>query len=73
MHIAENSVFIAIATILCMFRVSKSVDEQGKVVEPVVEYDGFIRFVFLAICNTNPEKTLLSATRKPSSAKSSCG
>jgi hypothetical protein len=46
MHIAENSVFIAIATILCMFRVSKSVDEQGKVVEPVVEYDGFIRFVF---------------------------
>ncbi|KAJ7885199.1 cytochrome P450 [Mycena olivaceomarginata] len=42
MHIAENSVFIAIATILCMFRVSKSVDEQGKVVEPVVEYDGFI-------------------------------
>ncbi|KAJ7322934.1 cytochrome P450 [Mycena albidolilacea] len=42
MHIAENSVFIAIATILCMFRVSKSIDEQGKVVEPVVEYDGFI-------------------------------
>ncbi|KAF8217749.1 cytochrome P450 [Mycena galopus ATCC 62051] len=42
MHIAENSVFIAIATILCIFRISKSVDEQGKVVEPVVEYDGFI-------------------------------
>ncbi|KAJ7253713.1 cytochrome P450 [Mycena haematopus] len=42
MHIAENSVFIAIATILCMFRISKCVDEQGRVVEPVVEYDGFI-------------------------------
>ncbi|KAF7334294.1 Cytochrome P450 [Mycena sanguinolenta] len=42
MHIAENSVFIAIATILCMFRISKSVDEQGNVVEPVVEYNGFI-------------------------------
>ncbi|KAJ6572074.1 cytochrome P450 [Mycena capillaripes] len=42
MHIAENSVFIAIATMLCMFRISKFVDEQGKVVEPVIEYNGFI-------------------------------
>ncbi|KAJ7707838.1 cytochrome P450 [Mycena metata] len=42
MHIAENSVFIAVVTILCMFRISKSVDEQGSTIEPVVEYDGFI-------------------------------
>ncbi|KAJ7698615.1 cytochrome P450 [Mycena rosella] len=42
MHIAENSVFIAITTILCMFRISKSVDEHGKAVEPAIEYDGFI-------------------------------
>ncbi|KAJ7033129.1 cytochrome P450 [Mycena alexandri] len=42
MHIAENSVFIAVVTILCMFRISKSVDEQGKILEPVVEYNGFI-------------------------------
>ncbi|KAJ7098285.1 cytochrome P450 [Mycena epipterygia] len=42
MHIAENSVFIAIATILCVFRISKSVNEHGKVLEPAVEYDGFI-------------------------------
>ncbi|KAJ6491288.1 cytochrome P450 [Mycena vitilis] len=42
MHIAENSVFIAIATMLCVFRISKLVDEEGKVVEPVVAYDGFI-------------------------------
>ncbi|KAF7348556.1 Cytochrome P450 [Mycena venus] len=42
MHIADNGVFIAIATILCMFRISKSVDEQGKIVEPIIEYDGFI-------------------------------
>ncbi|KAJ7484409.1 cytochrome P450 [Mycena latifolia] len=42
MHIAENSVFIAIATMLCVFRISKAVDEHGKDIEPVVEYDGFI-------------------------------
>ncbi|KAJ7931239.1 cytochrome P450 [Mycena leptocephala] len=42
MHLAENSVFIAIATMLCMFRISKSIDEQSRVVDPTVEYDGFI-------------------------------
>ncbi|KAJ7669343.1 cytochrome P450 [Mycena polygramma] len=42
MHIAENSVFIAIATMLCVFCISKLVDEEGKVVEPVIAYDGFI-------------------------------
>ncbi|KAJ6532740.1 cytochrome P450 [Mycena vulgaris] len=42
MHIAENSMFIAIATILCVFRISKSKDEYGKTIEPAVEYDGFI-------------------------------
>ncbi|KAJ7089241.1 hypothetical protein B0H15DRAFT_800587 [Mycena belliarum] len=39
---AENSVFIAIAGILCMFRISKAVDEHGATVTPAVEYDGFI-------------------------------
>ncbi|KAJ7089229.1 cytochrome P450 [Mycena belliarum] len=42
MHLAENSVFIAIAGILCMFRISKAVDEHGATVTPAVEYDGFI-------------------------------
>ncbi|KAF7291950.1 Cytochrome P450 [Mycena indigotica] len=42
LHVAENSVFIAIATILAMFRITKARDPEGKVLEPIVEYDGFI-------------------------------
>ncbi|KAJ7054503.1 cytochrome P450 [Mycena amicta] len=42
MHIAENSVFIAIATMLSMFRITKAQDPKGMVIEPIVEYDGFI-------------------------------
>ncbi|KAJ7089236.1 hypothetical protein B0H15DRAFT_741932, partial [Mycena belliarum] len=33
----KNSVFIAIAGILCMFRISKAVDEHGATVTPAVE------------------------------------
>ncbi|KAJ7735092.1 cytochrome P450 [Mycena maculata] len=50
MHLAENSVFIAIATILCMLRISKSVDKQGNVLEPAVEYDGFISRSIAIVC-----------------------
>ncbi|KAJ7636944.1 cytochrome P450 [Roridomyces roridus] len=54
MHIASNSVFIAIATILTLFRIEKYVDGEGRVVEPVEEYDGFISHPRAFKCRIEP-------------------
>ncbi len=44
MYLAENSVFLAIATLLAVFNISKAVDPvTGEEITPDVEYDGFIR------------------------------
>ena len=44
MNLADASVFIACATTLAVFDISKVVDENGAVVEPVIEYtSGTIR------------------------------
>jgi cytochrome P450 len=43
LYLAENSVFLGIATILTVFDISRAVDEMGREVVPEVEYDGFIR------------------------------
>ncbi|KAK0449604.1 cytochrome P450 [Desarmillaria tabescens] len=43
MHLAENSVFLAIATLLAVFNISKAMDPvTGEEITPDVEYDGFI-------------------------------
>ncbi|PBK80553.1 cytochrome P450 [Armillaria gallica] len=43
MYLAENSVFLAIATLLAVFDISKAVDPvTGEDITPDVEYDGFI-------------------------------
>ncbi|KAK0482393.1 cytochrome P450 [Armillaria novae-zelandiae] len=43
MYLAENSVFLAIATMLAVFNISKAVDPvTGEEITPDVEYDGFI-------------------------------
>jgi hypothetical protein len=45
LHFAENSIWIAIATILYCFEIKKARDENGVEIEPVIDFDGFIRFV----------------------------
>lgn len=45
LYLAENSVFLAIATILYIFNISKAKDENGVEIVPPVEYDGFIRYL----------------------------
>jgi len=45
MYLAENSLFIAAATILFIFQISKATDpENGREIVPEIEYDGFIRY-----------------------------
>lgn len=46
LYFAENSIWIAIATILYCFEIKKAKDENGVEIEPVVNFDGFIRFVW---------------------------
>ena len=44
MHLAENSIFIAVASLLSTFDFSKARDGVGNVVEPIVDFTGFIRY-----------------------------
>ena len=44
MHLAENSIFIAVASLLSTFDFSKARDGDGNVVEPIVDFTGFIRY-----------------------------
>jgi len=37
-HLAEVSIFLNVAGILATFDISKILDEQGKEVEPLIEY-----------------------------------
>ncbi|KAJ6606685.1 cytochrome P450 [Mycena sp. CBHHK59/15] len=61
MHIAENSVFIAIATMLYAFRISKPLDGQGKMQDPAVEYDGFISHPRAFKCKIEPRSKEIEA------------
>ncbi|CAL1708515.1 unnamed protein product [Somion occarium] len=42
MFFADNTVFITIVMMLYVFKISKARDDQGREIEPRVEYDGFI-------------------------------
>jgi len=44
-YYADNSIWIAIATILYCFEIKKAKGENDVEVEPVVDFDGFIWFV----------------------------
>ncbi|KAI0259000.1 cytochrome P450 [Gloeopeniophorella convolvens] len=41
-HLAENSVFLYVASILYLFNISKARDADGREIVPEVDYDGFI-------------------------------
>jgi len=47
LFLADNSIFIAIATMLYVFNISKAKDQDGVEITPAVEYDGFIRYLRL--------------------------
>ena len=44
MYLADNSIFLTVATILSVFDISKGVDQSGNVIEPEVDFSGFIRY-----------------------------
>ena len=49
MFFAMNSIFIGIATMLYIFKISKSKDKDGNEIVPVVDFRGFIRCVLLVV------------------------
>ena len=51
MYLADNSIFLAVASILSVFEISKKQDKAGKVVEPEVDFSGFIRYRFYLFNN----------------------
>lgn len=53
MHLAETSIFLSIASLLYVFDITKARTEDGKEIEPEVEYDGFIRYVVLPRLDMN--------------------
>lgn len=42
MFLAQNSIFIYVCMMLCVFDISMTKDENGKPIVPEVEYDGFM-------------------------------
>ncbi|KAH8116168.1 cytochrome P450 [Phellopilus nigrolimitatus] len=54
MHLAENSIFIAVATMLSVFDISKSKDSNGIIIEPEVDYSGFISHPKPFLCDIRP-------------------
>ncbi|KAI5117759.1 hypothetical protein M0805_000603 [Coniferiporia weirii] len=57
MHLAESSIFITIATMLSVFNISKAEDPNGKIIEPEVEFTGFISHPKPFICKIRPRST----------------
>ena len=49
MHLADVTMFLYIASILYTFRIEKALDCKGEPMDPIVDYDGFIRFVVLIV------------------------
>ena len=44
MHLADNSIFITVASILSVFNISKCRDANGEEITPIIDYSGFIRY-----------------------------
>ena len=42
MHLAQNSIFIAVCMMLYVFDISMAVDDSGEKIAPEVVYEGFI-------------------------------
>ena len=47
MFLAENSISLIITSLLYVFNIEKPRDADGMALEPEVDYDGFIWYVFI--------------------------
>ena len=45
MYLAENSIFLAVASILQVFEIEKAKGVDGREVTPEVDFTGFIRYL----------------------------
>jgi hypothetical protein len=45
LFLADNSIFLAIATMLYVFHISKANNQHSAEITPAIEYDGFIRYL----------------------------
>jgi len=61
LFLADNSIFLAIATMLCVFNISKAKDQHGVEITPAVEYDGFISHPRPFACSIQPRSPQLKA------------
>ncbi|PAV19089.1 cytochrome P450 [Pyrrhoderma noxium] len=42
MHLADNSIFLAVSSILAVFNIRKTTGHLGEIIDPIVDYSGFI-------------------------------
>jgi len=61
LFLADNSIFLAIATMLYVFNISKAKDLHGAEITPAVEYDGFISHPRPFTCSIQPRSPQLKA------------
>ncbi|KAF9652600.1 cytochrome P450 [Thelephora ganbajun] len=54
LYFAENSIWIAVATILYCFEIKKTKDANGVEIEPVVDFDGFVSHPKPFKCDIKP-------------------
>lgn len=58
-HLALNSAWIAVASILATYDISKAVDDNGSIIEPKVEFtDGLVRYADIQNTCSSPHPTL---------------
>ena len=43
MHLADSSIFLTVASMLAVFKITRAEDSDGNFVEPEVDFRGFIR------------------------------
>ncbi|KAI0701989.1 cytochrome P450 [Cytidiella melzeri] len=73
MYFADNSIFIAVAMMLYVFTVSKARSLDGGVIEPEVEYDGFISHPRPFKCILEPRSVAAEALIRLSASGSPTG
>lgn len=68
MHLADSSIWLLIACMMATLNIEKSVDENGKVIEPVYTLDNAI-FRLVQVISPKICKPYLTSPRTPSPFK----
>ncbi|KLO13999.1 cytochrome P450 [Schizopora paradoxa] len=61
MHLADNSIFITVASILAVFSITKCRDANGEELTPVIDYSGFISHPRPFKCSISPRSDSVTA------------